>query len=98
MTNLGGFEPVDYATSYHQTLTGEELPPRPFFRIALPVWRMPKVRRQEPEDPKGVTRDEIASIFGSDLVAQRASQLRLTENERRQLATNEKLRNALYSN
>lgn len=89
---------MDYATSFNQAFTGEDLPPRPFFRIALPVWRMPSRRRQEPEDPKGVTRAEIASIFGNDLVAQRASQLRLTENERRQLATNEKLRSALYAN
>ena len=70
---------------------------RPLLRIALPVWRMPSINRQADEIQSGVTRDEIASIFGNDLIARRMSEMYLTSSERSQLRISNKLRSALRS-
>ncbi len=86
---------MTYLTSENQPIdTGHQ---RPVFRIALPVWRFSRRPVQEEQEPEGVTRDEIASIFGTELVSSKISRLSLTKSERQQLDTSEKLRSALYS-
>ncbi|MGB5559128.1 MAG: hypothetical protein WBN04_14100 [Paracoccaceae bacterium] len=87
---------MDYVTSNNQPVAADEFEERPFFRIALPVWRMPRTRKEAAAEDRGLTRDEIAAIFGNDLVSRRVSRLHLTKSERSQLETNEKLRSALY--
>lgn len=94
---LGGFDTVDYVTSENQPVIADQLHKRPFFRIALPVWRMPRKRNSPVQEVAGVTRDEIASIFGTDLVSRRVSRLHLTKSERTAQETNDRLRRALYS-
>lgn len=91
----GGFHPVTTMTSENQPMIAGRQ--RPVFRIALPAWRFPRRAVHEKQEPEGVTRDEIASIFGNDLVASKISRMTLTKSERQQLDTNEKLRSALYS-
>ncbi len=86
-----------YLTSENQPIIDTEARERPLFRIALPVWRISSRRDATGDEEKGVTRDEIASMFGTDLVSRRLSKLHLTESERAQLDVNAKLRNALYS-
>ena len=93
----GGICTVDYAASENQPTISDQREARPFFRIALPVWRMPRSRQNAAEQGTGVTRDEIASIFGTDLVSRRVSRLHLTKAERSDLETSERLRRALYS-
>ena len=84
-----------YLTSEYQPISNFGAQVRPFLRIALPVWRMPSNRRQLDEIQPGVTRDEIASIFGNDLIARRMSEMYLTSSERNQLKVSNKLRSAL---
>ncbi len=86
-----------YLTSDNQPIPGLGAQMRPFLRIALPVWRMPTGARVSEEFENSVTRDEIASIFGTDLVTRRIYDLRLTANERTQLETSRRLRSALRS-
>ncbi len=97
MKILGGFYILDYATNENQPAFPDEPVAKPFLRIAFPVWRMPRTRKQAGEEDRGVTRDEISSIFGTELVSRRVSKLNLTESERNQLDVNEKLRSALNS-
>ena len=84
-----------YLTSEYQPIGSFGAQVRPFLRIALPVWRMPSTRRQLDEIQPSVTRDEIASIFGNDLIARRMSEMYLTSSERSQLKVSNKLRSAL---
>ena len=86
-----------YLTSENQPMPSFGSQVRPFLRIALPVWRMPGTKRQPDEMDSGVTRDEIASIFGTDLIARRMSEMYLTSSERSQLRISNKLRSALRS-
>lgn len=94
---LGGFDIVDYVTSENQPVFADGHRKRPIFRIALPVWRIPRNRKDTVVEDTGVTRDEIASIFGTELVSKRVSQLQLTRAERIEMEINERLRQALYS-
>lgn len=93
----GGFATVAYLTSDNQPMPGFGAQMRPFLRIALPVWKMPTEAHAAKETENSVTRDEIASIFGTDLVTRRTFDLRLTANERTQLETSRRLRIALRS-
>jgi hypothetical protein len=75
-----------------------EAAPRPFLRIAVPAWRLPR-RHQAEEAPgrRGLNRAEVTQLFKmgprpSDVLYQR-----LTASERAQLAMASRLRDALYA-
>lgn len=58
---------------------------------------MPRKRQDQTAEQRGLTRDEVAAIFGTDLVSRRVSRLHLTKSERNEQETLDRLRRALYS-
>ena len=79
------------ATSFGRTA-------RPVFRIAFPAWTVSAARGDAGDANTSLTREELRTLFDCELGDIKHSRCKMTENERRQVEINRRIRAALRGN